>query len=220
MAKNGNGGNDTLDGGAGNDKLYGGAGDDTYVFDKGNDIISDNSGKNTIIFKGIDASDVYVVYPGSGNDAILHVTGTDDTLTLQNFRYAAYYRNFTLVFDDGSEGHIDMNTATVVIDKEAVAETETIEQTSAEYLSRLYADDMFSGELTADNSVIEEMTNSTVISGESDKLSDMSSIQAMLLAENMSAFSSDSMISDSIRIGDITAESSALDQLLVNSSMQ
>ncbi len=33
----------------------------------------------------------------------------------------------------------------------------------------------------------------------------------MILAENMSAFSNDSQISNGINIGDITAESSALD---------
>lgn len=42
----------------------------------------------------------------------------------------------------------------------------------------------------------------------------------MILAENMSAFSNDSKISDSMKISDITADSSALDQLLINSSMQ
>ncbi len=42
----------------------------------------------------------------------------------------------------------------------------------------------------------------------------------MILAENMSAFSNDSQISNGINIGDITAESSALDQILVNSSLK
>ena len=42
----------------------------------------------------------------------------------------------------------------------------------------------------------------------------------MILAENMSAFSSESQISNAINIADITAETSALDQLLVNSSVQ
>ena len=79
---------------------------------------------------------------------------------------------------------------------------------------------MISGELTTNNAVITELTDSISIGDESDELSDLANIQAMILAENMSAFSSDSQISDSIKIGDITADSSALDQLLVNSSMQ
>jgi len=36
----------------------------------------------------------------------------------------------------------------------------------------------------------------------------------------MSAFSNDSQISDGIKIADITSDPSALDQLLINSSMQ
>ena len=103
---NGNGGDDYLDGGVGNDKLYGGGGNDTYVYGKGygNDIIYDNSGKNKIVFKDLDSTDVYVVYPSSGNDAILHVIGSEDTLTIQNFRYSSIYREFTLVFEDKTIG--------------------------------------------------------------------------------------------------------------------
>ena len=48
----------------------------------------------------------------------------------------------------------------------------------------------------------------------------MTDIQALLLAENMSAFTSENQVSNGININDITADTSALDQLLVNSSMQ
>ena len=53
-----------------------------------------------------------------------------------------------------------------------------------------------------------------------DSVSDMTDIQVLLLAENMSAFGGEDQVSNGININDITAETSALDQLLVNSSMQ
>ena len=79
---------------------------------------------------------------------------------------------------------------------------------------------MFSGELIADNTVIADVADSVSIGDESDEISDIANVQAMILAENMSAFSNDSQISDGIKIGDITSDSSALDQLLVNSALK
>ena len=75
-------------------------------------------------------------------------------------------------------------------------------------------------ELVTNNMVISDITDSISINDEDDDISDLANIQAMILAENMSAFSNDSQISDGINIGDITTDSSALDQLLINSSMQ
>jgi Ca2+-binding RTX toxin-like protein len=63
----GHGGNDTLNGGAGFDQMMGGTGDDTYVFEAGFGISSyvdlvqeyASEGTDTIVFAGLDASDVY-----------------------------------------------------------------------------------------------------------------------------------------------------------------
>ncbi|WP_294755364.1 calcium-binding protein, partial [uncultured Ruminococcus sp.] len=132
-----------------------------------------------------------------------------------------YWDNYQIEsfeFADGTIAHIDLNKSEFVIDVEGTPVI--VEQTTAEYLSDLYAEEMFSGELTADDTVIAEITDSISIGDESDEISDLANIQAMILAENMSAFSNDSQISDGIKIGDITADSSALDQLLINSSMQ
>ena len=79
---------------------------------------------------------------------------------------------------------------------------------------------MFGGELTSDSTVIRYINDNTAIIGEGGEIADMSNIQIMVLAENMSAFSSESQAYNGIGINDITADSSALDQLLVNSSMQ
>jgi hypothetical protein len=45
----------------------------------------------------------------------------------------------------------------------------------------------------------------------------MTDIQAMLLAENMSAFGNEDQVSDSMNIADITADTSLTDSLLVGS---
>ena len=89
----GNNGNDILDGGAGNDRLEGGSGDDTYIYGKGygNDVIYDYQGTNKIKFVGLSPSDMTVFYPYYTNDAVLTVTGTGETLTIQNFRSAQNY---------------------------------------------------------------------------------------------------------------------------------
>ena len=111
-ALNGNNGDDRLDGSIGDDTLFGGVGNDTYIFGKGygNDVMSDNSGANTIIFKDLDSTDMYVTYPSTGYDAVLHVIGSDDTLTIQDFRFSTAYRNFTLVFEDKTLGVADIGS--------------------------------------------------------------------------------------------------------------
>ena len=212
---NGTGGNDIIDGGAGNDTLYGGNGNDTYVFTSGsgNDTLRDYSGTNKIFFKDLAPEEVYVTYPNSGYDAIITIAETGETLTIKDFRYSAAYRNFTLEFKDGIEAHIDFDAREIVVDTE-----EVIEQTLTAYLSNIYSNEMLSNELTADNTVITDMTDSVAIGEEN--VSDISNIQAMILAENMSAFSNESNISDSITIGDILADNTAAAQLLVSSDMQ
>ena len=217
---NGNGGDDTLDGGLGNDGMYGGAGDDTYIYGKnsGNDVISDNAGANIIRITGLAPTEISVSYPSSGNDAIVTIIETGETLTIQNFRYSSIYRNYKLIFDDETEAHIDVDTREIVIDKEGASES--VEQTLTEFLSNVYTEDVFSGDITSDKTVIADITESANVGEESDEIADMTNIQAMILAENMSAFSSESQIYNGINIGDITADTSALDQLLINSTMQ
>lgn len=82
--------NDTIIGGAGNDSLQGSYGNDTYVFAAGfgNDTIYDldpTAGNvDTIQFlEGINPADVVVTR--NGDDLVLSVTGTSDTLTVDQF---------------------------------------------------------------------------------------------------------------------------------------
>ncbi len=92
-ALDGNAGNDMLDGGAGNDILNGGAGNDTYLFDigGGQDIIYNydtTAGRVDVVQfgAGVLSTDIMVTRGGwSGNDLVLSIKGTTDTLTLANY---------------------------------------------------------------------------------------------------------------------------------------
>ncbi|MEQ1816573.1 MAG: putative Ig domain-containing protein, partial [Nitrosomonas sp.] len=83
-------GDDLLSGGTGNDILTGGAGNDKYLFSKGSGQDTINSydttaGKiDTVRFDyGITPNEVHV--SRSGNNLVLAIIGTADTLTIQNY---------------------------------------------------------------------------------------------------------------------------------------
>ena len=61
------GGDDLLAGGTGSDSLVGGAGDDTYLFAAadGLDHVDDNDGTHTLLFTGVSANDLQVMFQGS-----------------------------------------------------------------------------------------------------------------------------------------------------------
>ena len=95
----GEGGNDTLNGGAGNDTLNGGVGEDTLYGENGDDIYffatgsgqdtinsyDTTSGKiDTVVFHDSITPD-QVRVSRSGNDLILTLMGTNDSLTIQNY---------------------------------------------------------------------------------------------------------------------------------------
>ena len=215
-------GDDALEGGKGDDTLYGGYGDDTYIFNIGDgaDVINEQEAGSTadrILFgEGISPEDITVAR--DGDDMILHIGDNGDSIRIVwNYAYKDYQIE-KFEFADGTVAHIDLGTSEFVIDVQgAVAE---VEQTFTEYLSNLYSDEMFGGELTVENTVISDVNDSVSIGEESNDISDIANIQAMVLAENMSAFSNDSQVSDGINISDITADASGLEQLLVSSSVQ
>jgi Ca2+-binding RTX toxin-like protein len=90
---------DVLDGGAGNDVLIGGDGGDTYKYDRGygNDVIRESVGNTNlsesdrVVFgTGIAASDLTLAR--SGNDLILTIAATGETLTVEGqFNNAAWF---------------------------------------------------------------------------------------------------------------------------------
>ncbi|MBR6995407.1 MAG: calcium-binding protein [Ruminococcus sp.] len=218
----GYGGDDTLTGGAGNDTLVGGGGTDTYIFNAGDgaDIINEsngNSANDRVVFgEGISIDDITITR--DDHDMVLSIGSDGDSIRIINQYYDSWYRIESFEFADGTVAHIDLGTSEFVIDVQGtVAE---VEQTFTEYLSNIYSDEMFGGELTVENTVIADVNDSVSIGEESNDISDIANIQAMVLAENMSAFSNDSQVSDGINISEITADASGLEQLLVSSTVQ
>ena len=137
---------------------------------------------------------------------IISVDGTDDVLTISNFKWGQ--STFTFKFADGAEGYVDKETWQLVLTKQPDLIEEDTEQMGAELLESLYEDDAFLSDfLTEDSTVIDDVTESAPLNEESDDIADMTDIQAMLLAENMSAFGDDSQVSDSMNMTDMTADS-------------
>jgi len=84
------GGDDVLYGGLGNDTLSGAGGNDTYHFQRGDgadtilDLDSTVGNKDTLVFDGaINANQVWLAR--SGNDLVLSVIGTTDSVTVTNW---------------------------------------------------------------------------------------------------------------------------------------
>ena len=126
--------------------------------------------------------------------------------------------SYTFKFADGAEGYVDKDTWQLVLTKQPDPVEEDIEQTNAELLNEIYSDDEFGADIFEnDSTIISEVTDSITVSDDTNEVSDMTDIQTMILTENMSAFADDSNVYDNTNITDITADTSALDQLIVSS---
>ena len=105
---NGDAGDDILDGGAGRDTLSGGAGNDTYVFKKGygQDVINNyyyhgdakNADYDVLEMQGLKYSECELFM--NGNDLIIKVKGTSDSVTIKNCFESEYYRIDNIKFTD------------------------------------------------------------------------------------------------------------------------
>ncbi|MBW8077854.1 MAG: hypothetical protein GJU76_07230, partial [Gallionella sp.] len=95
-------GNDTLIGGLGNDTLLGGAGNDRYVFrlNDGADVINDIQGNNTL-FVGSDLTASILDAKRMGNDVLISIIGTTDSVRLSDWFAQAEGVN-RIEFCDGS----------------------------------------------------------------------------------------------------------------------
>ena len=100
-------GDDILDGGAGNDHLYGGYGNDTYIFGRGygQDVISEqsfNSACDKVLFsKDISVNDIE--FSRSGNDLIVTIKDSNDSLRIVNQYYDSWYWVERFEFADGTK---------------------------------------------------------------------------------------------------------------------
>lgn len=212
-------GNDTLDGGTGNDVLNGGNGTDTYIFAKGygNDSINEwGTDKSIVKFTDINSDEVTIV--DQWGNLLVTVNDTEDTLTINNFKWGQ--STYSFEFADGAIASVNKDTFELEFSKlpdiPEVSEDE-IAQSNAELLTELYAEDSVSTELV-DNTIISEITGSTTVADEADEISDQTDIQVMILTENMSAFADEANVYDTTNITDTTTDT-ALNQLLVNSAV-
>ena len=105
---NGDEGDDILDGGAGRDTLSGGAGNDIYIFKKGygQDIIDNyynhgdikNADNDVLEMQGLKYSECELFM--NGNNLIVKVKGTNDSVTIKNCFTSEYYRINSIKFTD------------------------------------------------------------------------------------------------------------------------
>lgn len=105
---NGNGGTDSFIGGAGTDTLVGGSGNDTYTFYRGGgqNTVVDSAGSNVIQFaQGIATDQLW--FAQAGNDLLVSVIGTSQTVDVQNWYANAANQNETF---QTSDGHALLNT--------------------------------------------------------------------------------------------------------------
>ena len=80
-------GNDTLDGGTGNDTLIGGTGNDTYHFGigSGQDTVDSSDGGTDKVVYGAGITAATLSYASVGNDLVISIAGTGDSLTIKNW---------------------------------------------------------------------------------------------------------------------------------------
>jgi len=99
-------GDDTLDGGGGSDTLDGGVGSDTYVLRRGggNDAIlcTDfaDAHVDTVRLEGLNPADVRLTE--AGNDLLVTIIDTNETLTIKGFVASTYGNIDRLLFADGT----------------------------------------------------------------------------------------------------------------------
>ncbi len=230
VTMNGEGGNDTLNGGAGNDILDGGTGDDylcggngndTYIFGKdyGNDTIEDWGGSSKVVFKDVSSDDVTV---SNLWDSTLEMTvnSTGDKLSINGYKWNQ--DGYTFEFADGASGTVNRDTWELEFNQPAENSEEEIVQANANILDDMYSDESAAfGLLDEQNdTVISEVSDSVSVTDKTEEIADQTDIQVMILTENMSAFATEDNISDNANLMDSAMDTSALDQLLVGTSVQ
>ncbi len=223
----GNDGDDILDGGTGNDYLCGGNGNDTYIFGKGygNDTIEDWGGSSIVTFKDVSSDDVTV---SNLWDSTLEMTvnSTGDKLTINGYKWNQ--GGYTFEFADGAAGTVNRDTWELELNQPAensnaseISEEEIV-QANANILDDMYSDESVTSELLGEqnDTIISDVSDSVSVANETEEISDQTDIQVMILTENMSAFVNEDNISESTNMMDSAMDTSALDQLLVGTSIE
>jgi Ca2+-binding RTX toxin-like protein len=124
-------GDDIIDGGAGNDRLLGDSGNDIYIFGRGYgyDTIADRDateGNLDIVQFKADILPTDVTVTRSGNDLLIVVNGTDDSLRIEQY-FSRYFYSGWYSYDIGENGnkieefHFDNGTIWTIADIKEMA---------------------------------------------------------------------------------------------------
>jgi trimeric autotransporter adhesin len=213
-------GDDQLDGGAGGDILMGGDGNDAYVFGVGygQDAVSDSggidsAGDSLFLVGGLTLADVTVQH-GEGNDLVLVLAGSGDSLTLKDWFVAEsqieaiVFRSSETVVDAGRIEAALANGAPTANDDSASAS----EDAAAPVIGNVLDNDS-----DPDPGTMLGVTNPGTFQGlygtlvlEADGQysytldSNLSSIQALAAGETLTE-SFDYMVSDGVALNPLTA---------------
>jgi Ca2+-binding RTX toxin-like protein len=120
----GGAGNDTMTGGVGNDTLLGGVGNDHYVFNPGDgkDVIIDMQGGDRL-YMGGNLTEANLEGVRDGDNMIINVLGTNDSITLTN--WFAQTEGVNLVeFSDGSS--LDSSGIELLLNRPPVANADSV----------------------------------------------------------------------------------------------
>ena len=223
--------NDILDGGTGNDILNGGNGMDTYIFGKGYgcDTVNEWGNDRSVIKLNDVKSDEVTVTDQWGSNLVLSINGTEDTLTISNFKWGQ--ASFTFEFADGAVASVNKDTwelafsqlPTIITEEETavVMNEDDVIQSNSDLLSNIYADDSITFDLLteAGSTVISDISNSVSVTDETGEIAEQTDVQTIILIDAMAGFATESNISDTNNFANAT-DDIATNQLLVGTQVQ
>ncbi|MDO5558392.1 MAG: hypothetical protein Q4F95_02210, partial [Oscillospiraceae bacterium] len=182
----------------------------TYIYGigYGTDLINDyeSSDKINNIMKfeeEISASDIKVSTIGNYMLQLSVGEDSNDKIIIPDYRYSSGYQHFELQFADGTTGTVnsEYNGLDLVIPQIQQDMFDDQTQAGAEAIQEAYDSQYIQGGAVttqASQAIITNSTDSDIVNENSSTVSNMTDIQAIILAENMSAFASNDNISDSI----------------------
>ena len=160
--------------------------------------------------EGISLSDIETTV--DGKDLVLTIKDTDDSLRIVNQIAYGNYRVESFEFADGTAASFNLSTNSFDITVKGSDFDEMISEQTV-ILDEVYDDSLTTDNLAIDEDdmLITEFSAAPKLSSESSDLSDMTDVQAMILAENMSAFGGGNNVYDTVN--NTTEDNSSLGDL-------
>ncbi len=170
---NGLGGEDSITGGLGDDVLAGGDGSDSYFYSRGdgNDTINDGGSDGEIIDRlyfaaDILPSDVSVERSADGQDFILTIIDTGETITLEDRLIAATGGVDEVVFDDGTHwDFIALENLAALNNTAPLAVADSGFSTDEDTLVTILASALLANDTDADNDTLTILSVQDAVNG-------------------------------------------------------